>query len=120
MTLTLADVRGALLPDEPRYQKIAAAFGADALPHLKSLIEQQSPLATKAAYLAGLIDDPAAVEVLRAASASPRADVRVSAAFAAHHSPIAAVDQILANLERDPDEGVRVHAARAKARRAKR
>ena len=55
MPVTMKQVRAALDPEEPDYEK-AAKLGPEALPHLEKLISRKDPnLASKAASLAGMI-----------------------------------------------------------------
>lgn len=55
MPVTEAQVKKALMPEEPDYQK-AAKLGPQALPYLEAYVKgEDKALASKAAYLAGLI-----------------------------------------------------------------
>jgi hypothetical protein len=107
MTVTLEQVRAALEPEEPNYEQ-AARFGPEALPHLQTLIrEGDQMLASKAAYLAGLIRDEKSAEVLKEAARSKHPVVRVAAAAAARHLNVSASSEVLHTLLGDGDMGVR-------------
>jgi hypothetical protein len=81
MAVTLEQVTMALLADEPRYGRLAAELGADALPHLTTLIQGDDlALAAKAASLATLVKDERSLEVLSHAVASEHEVVRIAAA----------------------------------------
>ena len=70
MPMTLDQVRSLLDPDEPNYAA-ATRFGPQLLPHLQALIAGTNEnYASKAAYLATLISDNRADEVLRRAANS--------------------------------------------------
>ena len=78
MAVNMKQVRAALEPEEPNYDK-AAKLGADALPHLGRLVRgDDAMLASKAAYLAGLIDSDKSPAVLEQAAASDVPAVRES------------------------------------------
>jgi HEAT repeat protein len=98
--------------DEPDYPD-AAQLGPDALPHLRQLIAgSDAMLASKAAYLAGLIADPAALPVIEAAIKSPHPIVRVAAAATlGNHTQATA--ELFRQLLPDPDPGVRKTALRS-------
>lgn len=116
MAVTEAEVRKHLDPEEPNYPAAAAALGAEALPVLERLVSASDPLlASKAAYLAALIPDPAAARVLEIAAGSPEATVRVAAAAGAQRRPELAA--ALESLLTDRDPGVRKVAERAAGRR---
>lgn len=107
MSVSMQDVRKVLDPDEPDYDA-AAALGADALPHLQALVEgNDSMLAAKAAYAAGMLEGDQGSEVIRTAAQSDRAVVRVAAASAAGNLPGEAAAPVLTGLAADPDAGVR-------------
>jgi hypothetical protein len=110
MAIQLEDVRAALEPEEPDYQE-AAKLGAEALPHLQTLIESgDSQMASKAASLAGFIDDPAAEDVLLIAAASEDPIVRVAAAGAAQNLAPERASSVLLELVDDQDLGVQLRA----------
>jgi HEAT repeat protein len=107
MTVTLEQVRAVLMPEEPNYER-AARLGTEALPHLKTLIrEGDQMLASKAAYLAGLINDDDSADVLKEAARSEHPAVRVAAAAGARHLNVAASSEVISALLDDQDIGVR-------------
>src|SRR5437867_4118299 len=102
MPVTLEQVRAALDPEEPDYPKAARILGPEALPHLERLIASDHPmLASKAAYLAGLIGTERSAEVLRRAARSGDVRVRIAAAAAAGNLPPASASDVLLNLVDD-------------------
>jgi len=114
MAVTFEQVKAALDPEEPAYNKAAAALGVEALPHLARLVAgDQMMLASKAAYLAGLIGTSAAVDVVQRAARSTHASVRVAAAAAAGKLSSADAGDVLINLIDDGDLGVQKVALRA-------
>lgn len=107
MTVTIADVRAALDPEEPDYER-AAQLGPDALPHLEHLIRTAEPLlASKAAYLASLILDVSTVDVLSVAFQRTEPEVRVAAVAGARNLPSPEADLLIARALQDQDLGVR-------------
>ena len=106
MAVNLKQLRDALNVEEPDYAK-AAKLGAGALPHLKKLVtDDDTMLASKAAYLAGLIDAENSADVVAAAAQSDSVVVRVAAANGAAH--ISNADASLyEGLLADQDAGVR-------------
>jgi HEAT repeat protein len=118
MPVTMQQVRKALDPDEPDYDK-AAELGPQALPHLETLIEGDDiGLASKAASLAGRIRDERSVAVLDKAASHGDARVRVAAAAAARGLPAAGASEVLSRLVTDRDVGVQKHALRSVPTRA--
>jgi hypothetical protein len=114
MAITLEQVRAALDPEEPDYNKAAKNLGPEALPHLERLIVgDHSMLASKAAYLAGLIGTENSVPVLERAARHGDATVRIAAAAAMQHLPSAAASDLLLGLVDDPDVGVQKVAMRS-------
>jgi HEAT repeat protein len=113
MPVTMQQVLAHIDKDEPDYEKAAAELGPEALPHLAMIIEADDPLrAAKAAYLATLISDPAADEVVRKAANHSDAQVRVAVAHGLLSADEAAPDEVLAKLLGDSDAGVRKTALR--------
>jgi hypothetical protein len=107
MAVTMKQVRAVLDPEEPDYQS-AVALGPDALPHLDALVSSGDPmLASKATYLASLIQDQRSVDVVEKAARSDDPIVRVAAAAAAPNLAEAASASLLSALAADPDPGVR-------------
>jgi hypothetical protein len=106
MAVNLNQVRKALHVEEPDYAT-AAKLGAGALPHLKKLVRGDDPmLASKAAYLAGLIDADGSADVVAEAAESDRVVVRVAAANGAAHVS-GASPKLYEGLLGDSDPGVR-------------
>ncbi len=107
MNMTSEQVLASLYPDEPDYDQ-AAKFGPDALPFLALIVQGHDPmLASKAAYLAGLIGGPLALGVLNRAVESPHVTVRVAAAAATGLFISTEVQTILSSLLGDSDMNVR-------------
>jgi len=106
MPVTFDQVRAALDPEEPNYG-IAAQLGPDAIPHLSQLVQGNDPmLASKAAYLASLIQSSQTDAVLTLAAQSTHETVRAAAAAGVRNRDqvsVPLVDQLL----RDQDSGVR-------------
>lgn len=112
MAVNLKQVRDALNPEEPDYPK-AAKLGADALPHLEKLVkDDDTMIASKAAYLAGLIDAEGSADVVAQAAQSDRVVVRVAAANGAGHVSDADAE-LYEGLLADNDPGVRKAVLRA-------
>jgi HEAT repeat protein len=110
---TNEEVRAVLDRDEPNYDEAAATLGPDALPILQRFVEGgDALLASKAAYLAGRIGDPAASPILELAASRPEAGVRAAAASGAQFIGGAAESVILALVD-DDDVSVRKFALRA-------
>ncbi len=113
MALTFEQVRATLEPEEPDYQK-AAKLGPDALPHLENLIVGEHPLlASKAAYLAGMIGTDRAAPALDRAVRSSDVRVRIAVAAAAQHLPTETASDLLVALIDDADVGVQKVALRS-------
>ena len=107
MAVTMQQVREVLDPEEPNYQR-GVALGPEALPHLDALVSSNDPmLASKATYLASLIQDARAVDVVEKAARSVDPIVRVAAAAAASNLTYADQSEVLRELDNDPDPGVR-------------
>lgn len=106
MSVTFEQVRAALEPEEPNYGS-AAQLGPDAIPHLSQLVQGNDPmLASKAAYLASLIQSNQTDAVLTLAAQSAHETVRAAAAAGVRNRDqvsVPLVDQLL----RDQDSGVR-------------
>lgn len=114
---TVDDLRLDLDKDELDYPALAAQYGAAAIPDLGALVAEGEPrIASKAAYLAGLIAGPGSHEVVALAAQSPNDVVRVSAASALAILPMDQVAQASAIAELlldDTDVGVRARAAKS-------
>jgi HEAT repeat protein len=113
MPVTMEQVRAALDPEEPDYEK-AAKLGPEALPHLDKLISRKDPhLASKAASLAGMIQDERAARVVEKASKHDDVRVRVAAAYSAQFLPPEDASRILTAALSDKDVGVQKVALRS-------
>ena len=118
MAITLKQVLDLLSPDELDYDA-AAKLGPEALPHLETIIKEKGPLlASKAAYLAGLIQDRRSVDVLKIAAQSTYPEVRVQAAATTSNLHFKEAEEVLELLSKDEDEGVRMRALRSKELRS--
>jgi len=112
----LEDVRRELDRDELNYPQLARELGPEALPQLEALVAEDEPrVASKAAYLAGVIAGPTSSRVVSLASDSRHDVVRVAAAATATALPADEVAGIVEHLMADPDVGVRARAARSAA-----
>ena len=108
MPVTLEEVRAALAPDEPDYQRAAAALGVEALPHLATLVREGGlEMAAKAASLAAYIQDEGALQVLSMAAESKHPVVRVAAAAGLPRLADFNTENTLVALLDDVDPGVR-------------
>jgi hypothetical protein len=118
MAVKMSQVKAALAPEEPKYKE-AAKLGAGALPHLKKLVHGDDPLmASKATYLAGLIDAEGSGDIVAAAAQSDHVTVRVAAANTAAHvtnADSAVYEALLA----DHDVGVRKAAVNSVGKAAR-
>jgi HEAT repeat protein len=105
-------VKAALEVEEPRYGE-AMKLGPDALKHLAKLVGGDDVmLASKATYLAGLINDDASHDILAQAAQSDEVTIRVAAANSAQH--VSKADPALfEGLLADNDIGVRKAAVRS-------
>jgi HEAT repeat protein len=113
MPVTMKQVRAALDPEEPDYEK-AAKLGPEALPHLEKLIARKDPhLASKAASLAGMIKDERAVRVVEKAAKHEDARVRVAAAHSAQYLAPPDASRVLVAALSDKDVGVQKVALRS-------
>ena len=118
MAVSMHDVRRVLDPEEPSYEA-AAKLGTEALPHLQALVAGADPmLASKATYAASLLEGAAGEDVVRTAAQSDDPVVRVAAAAAARNLPAESASDVLAQLVRDADSGIR-KVARASAARGR-
>lgn len=106
MAVSIDAVLAFLDQTEPRYGE-AAELGPDALPHLARLVREDDPMrASKATYLAGLIDGDDSPAVLEQALQREEPAVRVAAAYAARHLS-GARPELFDRLLSDDDDGVR-------------
>jgi hypothetical protein len=110
----IQDIRRELDKDELEYPALAAKYGEAILPQLKAIVIENVPrLASKAAYLAGLLAGETSHEIVALAARSAHDVVRVSAASVVASLPAQHAVEIAATLLRDADPGVRVRAAKS-------
>jgi hypothetical protein len=108
------EIRSELDKDELDYPALAVAYGEAILPQLKEIVVEDVPrLASKAAYLAGLLAGENSHEIVALAARSRHDVVRVSAASAAASLPTHHAVEITATLLQDADPGIRVRAAKS-------
>ena len=101
------DIVAFLRQDELDYPGGAAKFGKAALPFLTELINSNDEnLATKAAYLAGYIDDDSVNDILQMAAGNNFTTVRIAAAFGAKQMDAKNGQALLDKLLDDSDPGV--------------
>jgi hypothetical protein len=106
MAVSIDAVLAFLDQDEPQYAE-AAKLGPDALPHLARVVREEEPMrASKATYLAGLIDGDESPAVLEEALRRAEPAIRVAAAYAAQHLS-GARPELFERLLSDYDDGVR-------------
>jgi HEAT repeat protein len=106
MAVTMEEVRAELERDEPSYAR-AAGLGPDAIPHLEELAKgDDTMLATKAVYLAGLIQDERAAKLVEEAASADDPRVRVAAAATAKNVDTERASGVLVPLLADKDPGV--------------
>lgn len=107
MAVTLEQVKNILTRDEPNYME-AAQLGAEAIPHLQKLLQEgDNLLASKATYLASMINSDRALDVVKEAAASEHAEVRAAAAAATRNLPQMTLTDMLGSLLDDGDVSVR-------------
>lgn len=110
MSVTMEQVVSLLNADEIDYPE-AARIGPEALEHLAVLIDSEDDLlASKATYLASLIEDERRIELLEKARESEHATVRLAAVVGANALPAEPAERIVADLLADDDVGVRKQA----------
>jgi HEAT repeat protein len=108
------ELRQELDKDELDYPELASRFGQDAVPQLGELVAEDEPrIASKAAYLAGLIAGSGSDEVVARAAQSRHDVVRVAAAGAIALLPTEQVSGIADRLLNDPDPGVRIRTVKS-------
>ena len=106
MPVTFEEVLNQLDREEPDYRQ-AATLGAEALPHLRKLIEGNDlGLAVKAACLAGYVNTDESTAVLALAAQHTEPEVRVAAAASARNLTRVSTALATTSLD-DPDPGVR-------------
>lgn len=112
-TLLAEKIIDYLRQEETAYAE-AAKLGETALPILNSIVlGSDEMLASKATYLAAMIDSPHKGEVIANAARHASAIVRVAAANAAGEIPPAAAEKVLDTLMGDSDIGVTKFALRS-------
>jgi HEAT repeat protein len=105
--ITKKDVHTWLDADEVDYTN-AKKLGPEAIPFLMEIIQDQDlGLASKATYLASLINTERSVEVLEAAMARNEPILRVAVASGIRNLPEIQVEKVINLLKDDPDAGVR-------------
>lgn len=88
MALTPLELRLRLSSDEPDYGQLAPQIDDALVPALAQLANDPDPmLASKAVYLASLVNKPRAHQIVEAASDSPRPLVRIASASALVNLP---------------------------------
>lgn len=120
-----------LQAEEPDYNE-ASKLGRSALPLLDTLVRIADPLlASKATYLASLIDDENSISVLKRAAQDSHAEVRLAAAAGARNLKSQSkrirkrnirktgavtdpLNQLISTLESDQDLGVRKEAFKSR------
>jgi HEAT repeat protein len=113
---TLDEVRKEIDKDELDYPELALALGPGALPQLQALVAEDEPrIASKAAYLAGLISEGNSHEIVALAARSRHDVVRVAAAAAAAKLPTQHAVSVTSQLLKDSEPGVRIRAMKSAA-----
>jgi HEAT repeat protein len=103
----MEDVLAVLTQDEVDYAR-AQQLGPEAVPFLEELVRGEDlNLASKAAYLASLIESDRSPEVLAAAAARPEPVVRVAAASGVRNLKEAQAERLIDRMQHDDDPGVR-------------
>jgi HEAT repeat protein len=107
MPVTKEQVRAALYPDEPDYEE-ASKLGPESLPYIEELVQEMDPaFASKAAYLASLIQHDQSIAILKEAAQSSYPEVRVAAAAGVRNLDAEAGSDVLLSILDDQDAGVR-------------
>jgi HEAT repeat protein len=116
MPVTMQDVRAVLDPEEVDYEN-AKRLGVAAIPFLMELVQGGDlGLASKATYLASLIEDEQSVAVLEAAAARNEPVLKVAAASGIRNLSVDHAERMLGLLKDDPDIGVRKVALQSTAK----
>jgi len=117
MAITMKDVRAWLDADEPDYAGAKQALGTAAVPFLLQLVQGGDlALASKATYLASMIQSAQSPAVVHAAAQSREAILRVAAASCIRNLPLVQAEKVLDSLKGDPDAGVRKVAVKSATR----
>lgn len=97
--MTEQELLQALDNEEPQYPEIAAKLDASDVPKLRAIAEGPDVgRATKAVYLASLIDQGDAHEIVVKAARSPTELVRIASATGLENLPVAARDRAADSL----------------------
>jgi HEAT repeat protein len=113
---TLDEVRKEIDKDELDYPELALALGPGVLPQLQALVAEDEPrIASKAAYLAGLISEGNAHDIVALVARSRHDVVRVAAAAAAAKLPTQHAVSVTSQLMKDSEAGVRIRAMKSAA-----
>jgi hypothetical protein len=103
----MTDVRARLDAEEVDYEN-AKKLGTAAIPFLMELVQGQDlGLASKATYLASLINTEQSTTVLEMAVARNEPVLRVAAASGIRNLPEVQAERLLDLLSKDPDAGIR-------------
>ncbi len=107
MSITMKNVRTWLDADEVDYAK-AKRLGSAAIPFLLELVQGgDMGLASKATYLASMIESDQSAAVLETAATSRESILRVAAASGIRNLPEVQAEKVLDLLRNDPDAGIR-------------
>lgn len=110
-------LRRALDRDELDYPALAAEAGPGAVDDLEALVAEDQPrIASKAAYLASLLQAEGVERVVDLAAHSRHDVVRVSAAAALGSLAQDQAEPVARRLLADPDPGIRARAVKSAAR----
>ena len=108
------ELREALDRDELDYPALAAEAGPEAMDDLAALVAEDEPrIASKAAYLATLVDAEASHDVVDLAAHSRHDVVRASAAAALGSLPQDRATPIAEGLLADADAGIRARTVKS-------
>ena len=110
------ELRQALDKDELDYPALATEVGPEALDDLEALVAEDEPrIASKAAYLAALVDAERGARIVQLAAESRHDVVRASAAAAVGSLQLDKASPITQTLLSDPDPGIRARAIKSAA-----
>jgi len=113
LNVTLEQVKLALSADEVEYSKLKRKFGKKASPHLEKLVKRSDPmLASKAAYLVGLINDEKSADILKKAATSKEILVRISVAATARNLSKVSSNKVFLEVLKDKSKKVQDVALR--------
>ena len=108
------ELRAALDRDELDYPALAAEAGPESMADLEALVAEDEPrIASKAAYLASLVDADNSDRVVDLAARSRHDVVRASAAAALETLPHERAEPIASQLLADADAGIRARAVKS-------